>query len=70
VVDSAPTARIDPLDAYARDGVSALVAVQPKGPAQADAEARLLLYLIRHNYATHKHPDLTKLICDAWQLGR
>ena len=59
MVDSAPAARIDPLDAYARDGVSALVAVQLKGPAQADAKARLLLYLILHNYATHKHrrPD-------------
>ena len=41
-------------------GVSSLVAVQLEGPAQADAEARLLLYLSRHNYATHKHPDLTK----------
>ena len=37
-------------------GVSAPVAVQLKEPAQADAEARLLLYLTMHNCATHKHP--------------
>ena len=50
-------------------GVSALVAVQLEGPAQADAEARLLLHLILHNYATHKHPDLTKLKCDRSASG-
>ncbi len=37
-------------------GVSAPVAVQLKEPAQADAEARLLLYLTTRDCATHKHP--------------
>ena len=53
-------------------GVSALVAVQLKGPARADAEARLLLHLkhvarvypdqelhlIMDNYATHKRVEV------------
>ena len=50
-------------------GVSALVAVRLEGPVQTDAEARLQLHLSLDNYATHKHPEVTKLKRDRSASG-